>query len=675
MDDVLLRPTLTLYGHTSEVTCCVFSPDGTALATSSDDRTLRLWRTGDGCCLASLLGHADTVWCCAFSPDGATLASASADGTARLWSTDTATCRAVYSCAYSPDGKALATTSLDRSARLWDTAAGTSEILGRRSFIELTCCFSPDGQVVAVGADSKAVRLWRVADHQLLAMLVGHSKSVGCVVFSPDGAALATASDDSTVMLWRADTGDCTATLSGHTGAVNCCVYSPDGATIASGADDNTVRLWRVSDSTCTAVLRGHTNWVWSCAFSPDGKAIASASRDGTAKLWVISGPKPSCGPMSRAAAGRARLEACNAATEELAKQVQSAAVACEQADEAAATAGSEAAKHEAELEALRQQVAEKEAAVREIRSVLESAERAQVAAREAASLVMARAEEARHELEKAVAEMKQSRAREAELWAKIAGRSVAALTCEDVADVLCELGMQRHVEWFRANDISGEVLDSVDLKSLQLSPPECKTLFQALETLKACGLLRVTHAALIARSEGLEQQKRDALLAVTWDMEGVAKWMQSQGLPEDVRALFEEWHVCGEELVFMRVKELKGLGITSLGKRVAVFKKITELRTAHLEALAQCIKTAGAEQAAGPAVPQEYVCPITLRVMENPVVAPDGHIYEASAIGQWMHGHSTSPVTGQHMESAPYKPCWTLRAAIREFLNNANSN
>eukprot|EP00727_Mastigamoeba_balamuthi_P004796 m51a1_g14314 hypothetical protein (716) ;mRNA; r:1829-4875 len=262
MDDVLLRPTLTLYGHTSEVTCCVFSPDGTALATSSDDRTLRLWRTGDGCCLASLLGHTDTVWCCAFSPDGATLASASADGTARLWSTDTATCRAVYSCAYSPDGKALATTSLDRSARLWDTAAGTSEILGRRSFIELTCCFSPDGQVVAVGADSKAVRLWRVADHQLLAMLVGHSKSVGCVVFSPDGAALATASDDSTVMLWRADTGDCTATLSGHTGAVNCCVYSPDGATIASGADDNTVRLWRVSDSTCTAVLRGHTNWA-----------------------------------------------------------------------------------------------------------------------------------------------------------------------------------------------------------------------------------------------------------------------------------------------------------------------------------------------------------------------------------------------------------------------------
>eukprot|EP00727_Mastigamoeba_balamuthi_P003278 m51a1_g12948 hypothetical protein (127) ;mRNA; r:2262-2642 len=125
-----------------------------------------------------------------------------------------------------------------------------------------------------------------------------------------------------------------------------------------------------------------------------------------------------------------------------------------------------------------------------------------------------------------------------------------------------------------------------------------------------------------------------------------------------------------------MRVEELRDMSITSLGKRVAMFKKITELRTAHLEALAECFKrcTAGAEQAAGPAVPQEYVCPITLRVMQDPVVAPDGHIYEAIAIAQWMQGHSTSPVTGLCMESGPCTPCSTLQAAIQDFLNGACS-
>eukprot|EP00727_Mastigamoeba_balamuthi_P010594 m51a1_g6157 putative wd-40 repeat-containing protein (640) ;mRNA; f:319671-322347 len=639
MGDVL-GPALTLAGQADAVTCCAFSPDGSSLATSSCDRTLRLWRTGDGCCLASLVGHTDTVWCCAFSRDGATLASASADGTARL-------------C---PDGKALATTSSDKSARLWDTAVGTSERVGKRSCVEWSCCFSPDGKVLAVASGDKTVKLWRAADKQLLATLNGHTKSVGCITFSPDGEALASGSDDTTVMLWRAASSECTATLSGHAGAVNCCAYSPDGATIASAADDNT---------------------VWSCAFSHDGTTVASASRDGTAKLWAIQGgAKPTCGLPSRFTAGRARLEACSQVVEDLAKQLKCAEAANEKAAEAAAT-GKEAAKHEAELEALRLQVAAKEAAVRELRSAQESAEQAQQQVREAVSLLEDRAARARRQMDDIVAEMKQSSSREAQLREKLAARSLAALTCEDVADVLCELGMQRHAAWFRANDISGEVLDSVDLKSLQLSPPECKTLFQALETLKACGLLRVTHAALLARSEGLEQQKRDALLAVTWDVEGVAKWMQSQGLPEDVRAVFRERQVRGEEVVFMRVEELRDMGITSLGKRVAVFKKITELRTAHLEALAERFKrgTAGTEQAAGPAVPQEYVCPITLRVMENPVVAPDGHIYEASAIGQWMQGHSTSPVTGQHMESGPCTPCRTLHAAIKDFLIRANNN
>ncbi|MFF4402740.1 WD40 repeat domain-containing protein [Streptomyces sp. NPDC001480] len=37
-----------LTGHTDGVYNCTFSPDGTLLATASDDRTVRLWRVTDG---------------------------------------------------------------------------------------------------------------------------------------------------------------------------------------------------------------------------------------------------------------------------------------------------------------------------------------------------------------------------------------------------------------------------------------------------------------------------------------------------------------------------------------------------------------------------------------------------------------------------------------------------
>jgi hypothetical protein len=62
-----------------------FSPDGSRLATASDDGTARLWDVASGKPLIVLRGHPAPVVAVAFSPDGSRLATAGADGTARLW--------------------------------------------------------------------------------------------------------------------------------------------------------------------------------------------------------------------------------------------------------------------------------------------------------------------------------------------------------------------------------------------------------------------------------------------------------------------------------------------------------------------------------------------------------------------------------------------------------------
>ena len=36
--------------------------------------------------------------------------------------------------------------------------------------------------------------------------------------------------------------------------------------------------------------------------------------------------------------------------------------------------------------------------------------------------------------------------------------------------------------------------------------------------------------------------------------------------------------------------------------------------------------------------------------VMEEPMIAADGHTYERSALQQWLKQHSTSPVTGSSL-------------------------
>ena len=75
----------TLVGHTADVTGAAFSPDGRRLATSSCDRTIKLWDTATGQDVFTLRGHTAGVLSLAFSPDGNLLVSGGVDNTARVW--------------------------------------------------------------------------------------------------------------------------------------------------------------------------------------------------------------------------------------------------------------------------------------------------------------------------------------------------------------------------------------------------------------------------------------------------------------------------------------------------------------------------------------------------------------------------------------------------------------
>jgi dipeptidyl aminopeptidase/acylaminoacyl peptidase len=195
--------------HTGPITSCAFSPDGTLLATSSDDGTARLWQVVDGTAQAVLTGHAGGVWDCPFSPDGSLLATTSDDHTTRLWNTFDGTLHTVLSghtdwvhrCAFSPDGALLATVSSDRTARLWRITDGSEHavLIGHTS--EVTgCAFSPDGILLATVGNDGTARLWQVTNGTQHEVLAGHPSGIKDCTFSPDGTLLATAGDDGTAM-------------------------------------------------------------------------------------------------------------------------------------------------------------------------------------------------------------------------------------------------------------------------------------------------------------------------------------------------------------------------------------------------------------------------------------------------------------------------------------------
>jgi len=74
-----------LADHVFRVNDVEYSPDGSLLASASNDTGVGLWNVSDGVLLRLLHGHRMQAAAVAFSPDGATLASGSQDGELLLW--------------------------------------------------------------------------------------------------------------------------------------------------------------------------------------------------------------------------------------------------------------------------------------------------------------------------------------------------------------------------------------------------------------------------------------------------------------------------------------------------------------------------------------------------------------------------------------------------------------
>lgn len=72
-------------GHTDWLSSVHFNPEGTLLATSSGDGSVKVWDLKKTSCIQTLSDHQQPVWGVSWHWAGTVLASASMDHTIKLW--------------------------------------------------------------------------------------------------------------------------------------------------------------------------------------------------------------------------------------------------------------------------------------------------------------------------------------------------------------------------------------------------------------------------------------------------------------------------------------------------------------------------------------------------------------------------------------------------------------
>ena len=291
----------SLVGHTGFVNSAAFNPpDGKRIVSASHDKTVKVWDAEGGSEILTLKGHTSNVTCAVFSVremrparwPGDRVVSGSWDKTVRVWDAARGTAiltlnghtHNVHSVACSPDGKRIVSGGQGDTVKVWDAECGGAAPRSRDTRVRSTVW--PSARMAnrssapartrpcASGIGTRVPRS---------CSLKGHTDAVNSVAISSNGTRIVTGCHDTTVKVWDARQDSETCTLR-HTIGVRSVAIRADGKRLVSASMDRTAKVW---DADTGADL--HRLLQRAAGRGPDlptERVLVTAANDGKLHVW-----------------------------------------------------------------------------------------------------------------------------------------------------------------------------------------------------------------------------------------------------------------------------------------------------------------------------------------------------------------------------------------------------
>ena len=286
----------TMKDHSKSVYSVSFSNDGKYFASSSSDKTIKIYNTSTWKLIKTLSNNEYAIKSISFSVDNKYLAAGSNGNEIIIYDTKNWDVikilknhkYAVTSVLFSSNGQYFASGSFDNTVQIYD--ANNWELiktLNKHSNLVYSVSFSPNCKYFASGSFDNTVQIYNTDNWELIKTLSDYSSYVLSVSFSPDGKHLATGSSDRVVQIYNTDNWELIKTLSDHEYAVKSVLFSPDGKYLVTGSNGNAIIIYSTKDWELFKTIADDYNYIFtSISFSPNGEYLATGGDDATVKIY-----------------------------------------------------------------------------------------------------------------------------------------------------------------------------------------------------------------------------------------------------------------------------------------------------------------------------------------------------------------------------------------------------
>ncbi|KAI9195266.1 hypothetical protein LWI28_013381 [Acer negundo] len=276
----------------SKVICCHFSSDGKLLASAGHDKKVVLWNMENLQTEYTPEEHTHIITDVRFRPNSTQLATSSFDKTVRVWDAAKPSYSMQNYIGHTSHVKSLdfhpkkndlfCSCDTNNEIRYWNINQFPCARISKGGTRQVR--FQPRiGQLLAAASES-VVSILDVESDRLIHSLKGHSTEIHCICWDTNGEYLASASQES-VKVWSLASGEFIHELNSSGNKFHSCIFHPSYSTLMVIGGYQSLELWNMAENKCMTIP-AHECMISALAQSPVTGMVASASYDKSVKIW-----------------------------------------------------------------------------------------------------------------------------------------------------------------------------------------------------------------------------------------------------------------------------------------------------------------------------------------------------------------------------------------------------